>query len=71
MSMVDRKCKCCGGEFKARSADVKRGWGKFCNKSCKAIYQERQTGQYAAYLKTDRNEVDYEGPGWDAHKGAF
>ena len=71
--MVDRKCKCCGGPFKARAADVKRGWGKFCSKSCKAIKQEQRTGQYATYLRSDKNEVDvdHEGPGWDAHKGSF
>ena len=24
----------CGTNFQARTADVKRGWGKFCSKSC-------------------------------------
>lgn len=32
-----------------RSADVKRGWGKYYSKSCKAIAQERRTGQYGNY----------------------
>lgn len=31
----------------AKAADVKRGWAKFCSKRCKAIEQERRTGQYA------------------------
>lgn len=44
--MVERKCKCCGSKFFARSADVKRGWGLYCSKSCKAIRQEARTGQY-------------------------
>lgn len=35
-AMVDRACAHCGGPFKARAADVKRGWGLFCSKSCKA-----------------------------------
>ena len=33
-------CACCGNEFIARVADVKRGWGKFCSKSCKAKRQK-------------------------------
>ena len=34
-------CKCCGVKFEARVADVKRGWGKYCSKSCKAKRQQR------------------------------
>lgn len=48
--MVERKCKCCRSTFWARAADVKRGWGLYCSKSCKAIKQEAQTGQYRAHL---------------------
>ena len=50
-SMVDRKCVCCSLPFKARTADVKRGWARFCSKSCKAKVQERRNGQHAAYLQ--------------------
>ena len=35
------KCKCCGDPFLARVADRKRGWAKFCSKSCKAKRQYR------------------------------
>lgn len=34
-----RFCPVCGKEFHPRMADVKRGWGKFCSKRCKAIKQ--------------------------------
>jgi hypothetical protein len=34
----------------ARIADRKRGWGKFCSKSCKAVVQEKRTGQYAHFM---------------------
>lgn len=34
--MVDRKCENCGSAFQAKKADVKRGWGRFCSKSCKS-----------------------------------
>ena len=32
-AMTDVTCKC-GTKFQARTADVKRGWGKNCSKSC-------------------------------------
>lgn len=40
-STVEVKCKNsrCGKMFTARIADRKRGWGKFCSKSCKASKQ--------------------------------
>ena len=47
--MVERKCRCCRSTFWARAADVKRGWGMYCSKSCKAIRQEARTGQYQAH----------------------
>ena len=34
-----RFCPVCGKEFHPRVSDVKRGWGKFCSKKCKAIHQ--------------------------------
>lgn len=44
-NVQDVKCANCGSEFKARVADIKRGWGKFCSKSCKASKQ-----RYNGYL---------------------
>lgn len=44
------KCKRCKSLFEARVADLKRGWGKYCSKSCKAVVQEANTGQYANHL---------------------
>jgi hypothetical protein len=43
------KCACCKTEFEARIADIKRGWGKYCSKSCKAKKQESITGQHRNY----------------------
>jgi len=45
-SMTTVKCNSpkCKKEFEARTADVKRGWGKFCSKSCKAYKQTCATG---------------------------
>lgn len=53
-AMVEVKCKQCKKPFMARVADRKRGWGKFCSKSCKAKKQEARTGQYANYLHNYR-----------------
>lgn len=44
--MTERTCKWCKGKFQARTADVNRGWALFCSKSCKAMKQEKKTGQY-------------------------
>lgn len=61
-TMVSRICICgCKQTFEARAADVKRGWGKYFSKSCKAIHQEKRTGQHAAYKSrenTSFNPVD-------------
>lgn len=48
------KCKECGKKFMARIADRKRGWGKFCSKSCKAKKQEKRTGQYRSFKCQER-----------------
>jgi len=43
-------CLCgCGKKREIRKADFKRGWGMFFSKSCKAKYQEKDTGQYRAF----------------------
>lgn len=83
--MTTVACKCCRKKFEARTADVKRGWGKFCSKRCKAIEQEQRTGQHRNYLNSDCDEHEDSGlsqserdhqsamndaeQGWDAHKG--
>lgn len=51
---VERICACgCGRKFMARVADVKRGWGKFFSKSCKAIKQTRDGGPDGTYEEED------------------
>lgn len=60
-SMTERKCQCCNIKFMARTADVKRGWAKFCSKSCKAVKQEARTGQYRAYKERTSDDSDHWG----------
>jgi hypothetical protein len=49
-SKVERTCKTCRGTFLARTADVKRGWGLFCSKTCKGKEQENRTNQFSRLL---------------------
>ena len=45
--MPSIKCAHCGTPKTVRQADLNRGWGKYCSKSCKAKAQEKRTGQYS------------------------
>ncbi len=66
---VEKKCECgCGRIFYPRVADVKRGWGRFYSKACKARKQEKQTGQHAALQRSSGQLFDEPDQGWDAHK---
>lgn len=65
--MVERQCKWCRKQFFARAADVKRGWGLYCSKTCKAIRQEVRTGQYRAHLE-HRDADGYGGEFSNAHQ---
>lgn len=39
MATTTKNCECCGALMHVRSADLARGWGRFCSKSCKAMKQ--------------------------------
>lgn len=71
-STAQYKCQQCQKIFTARTADRARGWARFCSKSCKAIKQEQQTGQYASYRNrnTENDEFVFIGGfgEWDEHK---
>lgn len=56
MAEITKACECCGKPMQVRSADVKRGWGRFCSKSCKASEQARRTGQYRALNALPRHD---------------
>jgi hypothetical protein len=53
--MVTKNCQWCKQSHTVRAADLARGWGKFCSKSCKASAQEKRTGQYAKYQDSKHN----------------
>lgn len=56
-AMTDVICgnKKCRKTFQARTADVARGWGRFCSKSCKAHKQ----GRLLASKETQKMWRDY------------
>nr|DAN71366.1 MAG TPA: DNA gyrase subunit A [Caudoviricetes sp.] len=60
-------CCECGKEFHPRMADVKRGWGKFCSKRCKAIKQndERIARDYQDQVYIPMEEDIFYIPVWD------
>ena len=64
--MITAKCLSCKKEFQARLADRKRGWAKFCSKSCKATRQFKLTGVSGPYHI--EREFSDEIEGWDGHK---
>lgn len=37
-TQVFKQCKNCKGGMVAKKVDIKRGWGRFCSKSCKAQF---------------------------------
>lgn len=53
------KCKRCKDPFKARVADRKRGWGKFCSKSCKAVEQTVRTGTGKPIIKETNHSNEW------------
>jgi len=53
---VETVCAC-GATFHPRVADVNRGWGKACSKSCKAKTQTKRTGISGPHYKAEGQTV--------------
>lgn len=55
MSKQEIVCACgCGRKKAVRTADIKRGWGKFYSKACKAKAQAKKHGGRPKMSKTRR-----------------
>ena len=71
-SSILRVCdnKGCGKTYTARVADLKRGWGKCCSKSCSGSHRLRQNPSHGYLHRGDHDDSmeGAEGGGWDAHK---
>lgn len=49
------ECTCpCGDKFMSRKADLKRGWGRYCSKSCAARYKSKH--KKTSYKVTRKND---------------
>lgn len=53
--MVTKNCERCKKEIQVRQADINRGWGRFCSKSCKAKKQYIEQG---GRLRQDHDDLD-------------
>jgi len=55
--LIDMKCHC-GTLYRAKEADLARGYGRSCSKSCAAIRRDfgRNAGQRADGLKVKRTK---------------
>jgi len=58
-STAEYKCKACRMPFTARTADRKRGWARFCSKSCKAVKQTQQGGRHGPGFYDDEEGYSY------------
>ena len=42
-NVITKSCEACGAAFQAKAADIARGWGRFCSKSCKARHPKGES----------------------------
>ena len=80
--MIERTCHC-GKKYKAREADLKRGWARSCSKSCAAWLREKKLDRFDYRNGGSKpefgdgfDELNDEAKasmedGWDGHKNAF
>ncbi len=67
---VEMTCSC-GKEYEARQADLKRGWGKSCSKSCASKKREKKTGNFKRFINSGSNDGHFVGTGEDDVQGGF
>jgi hypothetical protein len=61
------KCEHCGTAFQAKPADLKRGWARFCSKSCKA--KKQTVSRVASMPKWLRDDLQFDQDMHDATGG--
>ena len=54
MPKVMKECLHCSRDFETNTADIKRGYGKFCTRTCSSKYRETKKKGYDP-LKVARN----------------
>jgi hypothetical protein len=53
--IIEIRCIACCGLFKARTADLKRGWSRSCSKSCAARIKVTSRKNPQKYARMKRN----------------
>lgn len=56
--LVDTNCKHCNKMFKAKTKEIKRGWGMFCSRSCAVVFRYKQKKSPPTNIFADHNNVD-------------
>ncbi len=56
---VEVRCIACCSLFKARTADLYRGWARSCSKACAARIREVKARKPEKYARMKRNFEDY------------
>lgn len=56
---ITKTCEACGTAFTARTADIARGWGRYCSMACKAK-QQGSVGTENTLTENQRNNRDAE-----------
>lgn len=69
--MADIYCEWCGSPATVRQADIDRGWGRFCSKSCKAVYQSNKKSNSAYNSSGDRSSDYLGGKIFNQHSNVF
>ena len=71
-AMQEITCACgCGRKKMVRTADVKRGWGRYYSKSCKAKAQERRTGQHRRFHERRKYAKEFGGSPQFSRSGEY
>lgn len=55
---ITTECEHCKGSFNARLADIRRGWGRYCTKTCKAQAQAARQRAEAEASNNDNKETN-------------
>jgi hypothetical protein len=58
MRMVKKSCQHCGKEIEVRQADVDRGWGRHCSKSCAAFGRSSRRRRCRKLRKRSKQVVE-------------
>lgn len=72
MSLTNRNCDICNTEYTVKIADLKRGWGRCCSKSCAAIKRtNKKDGYKKKYRRTEEGYIIKDGVAYDGTEPVY